>query len=62
MPEFPSRYPTSVVVGRVDLIDVVTLEEYRATVPARLQEPTECQYQFVVRNPQVLDLPLRMSG
>lgn len=62
MPEFPDRYPTSVVVGRVDLVDVITLDEYHDTVPKKLQEPTECQYQFVVRNPCYLDMPPRMSG
>ena len=62
LPEFPERYPTSVVVGRVDLIDIITLEEYQDTVPAQLQEPTECQYQFVVRNPMILEVPPRMSG
>jgi hypothetical protein len=28
MPDFPDRYPTSVVLGRVDLIDIISLEEY----------------------------------
>ncbi|TNV83680.1 hypothetical protein FGO68_gene10563 [Halteria grandinella] len=62
MPDFPDRYPTSVVVGRVDLVDVITLDEYHDTVPKKLQEPTECQYQFVVRNPCYLEMPPRMSG
>lgn len=62
LPEFPDRYPISVLVGRVDLIDIITLDEYRDTVPLELQEPTECQYQFVVRNPMILDLPQRMAG
>lgn len=62
LPEFPTRYPNSVLLGRVDLIDVITLQEYQDTVPKALQEPTECQYQFVVRNPQILELPLKMSG
>ena len=62
MPEFPSRYPISVVIGRVDLVDVLSLEEYKDTVPDILQEKTESPYQFVIRNPQYLDMPLRMSG
>lgn len=62
MPEFPERYLTSVVVGRVDLVDIITLDEYHDTVPKILQEPTECTYQFVCRNPMVLDLPPRMGG
>jgi hypothetical protein len=36
LPEVPDRYPTSVVLGRVDLIDIITLEEYKDTVPTKL--------------------------
>ena len=62
LPDFPDRYPTSVLLGRVDLIDVITIDEYHETVPRQLQEPTECQYQFIVRNPMVLELPQKMAG
>jgi len=62
MPAFPARYFTSAVLGRVDLIDVLSLEEYHDTVPTELREKTESAYQFVVRNPMFLDMPLRMSG
>jgi len=62
MPEFPERYQTGSLVGRVDLIDVISLQEYKDTVPAQLQEPTEASFQFIVRNPQALDIPLKMTG
>jgi len=51
MPEFPERYITGAVVGRVDLMDVISLDEYRDTIPKPLQEPTEASFQFIVRNP-----------
>ena len=51
MPPFPERYLTSSVIGRVDLVDVLSLEEYLETVPKVLRETTESAYQFVVRNP-----------
>ena len=44
MPAFPERYITGAVVGRVDLIDVISLEEYRDTIPQPLQEPTEALF------------------
>ena len=62
MPEFPDRYITSSLIGRVDLIDVISLEEYRDTVPEKLREPTESKYQFVCRNPMYLELPQKMTG
>jgi activating signal cointegrator 1 len=33
MPQFPDRYLTGCVVGRVDLIDVISLQEYQDTIP-----------------------------
>lgn len=62
MPKFPERYLTGVLVGRVDLIDIISLQEYQDTIPKPLQEPTESDYQFIVRNPCILDIPLKMSG
>lgn len=40
-PSFPERYPTSCLLGRVDLVDFITLEEYSEQVPKQLQEQTE---------------------
>ena len=39
LPPFPERYITGHVVGRVDLIDVISLHEYEDTIPKKLQEP-----------------------
>ena len=44
LPAFPTRYFTSAVIGRVDLIDVLTLEEYHDTVPECLREQTTASY------------------
>lgn len=62
MPDFPERYLTGCIVGRVDLIDVISLGEYQDTIPKQLQEQTESSFQFIVRNPCSLDIPLRLSG
>ncbi len=61
-PPFPQRYPTSAVIGRLDLIDVLTLDQYTDTLPEVLREKTTAAYQFVIRNPMCLDMPLRMAG
>lgn len=44
MPTFPARYFTSSVIGRVELIDVLPLEEYHDTVPEILRERTTSAY------------------
>lgn len=36
LPPFPDRYLTSSLLGRVDLLDIITLEEYKDTVPEKL--------------------------
>lgn len=33
MPDFPERYVTSSLIGRVDLMDVISIEEYHDTIP-----------------------------
>lgn len=62
LPPFPERYLTGSVVGKVDLIDVISYDEYSDTIPKKLQEQTEASFLFVVRNPQYLDIPLKLSG
>lgn len=44
MPPFPARYFTSSLLGRVDLIDVLSIEEYHDTVPEALRENTQSAY------------------
>mmetsp|Transcript_30996 Transcript_30996/g.41100 ORF Transcript_30996/g.41100 Transcript_30996/m.41100 type:complete len:97 (-) Transcript_30996:1038-1328(-) len=43
-PPFPTRYPTSAVIGRVDLVDVIPLDEYTDTLPDVLRERTTAAY------------------
>ena len=43
-PPFPVRYPTSAVIGRVDLVDVLPLDEYNDTLPETLREGTVSAY------------------
>lgn len=61
-PEFPERYLTGVLLGRCDLIDVISYGEYEDTIPKKLQEPTESENLLVVKNPCILDIPLGMQG
>ena len=35
-PEFPERYLTGVLLGRCDLIDVISYGEYEDTIPKKL--------------------------
>lgn len=62
MPPFPDRYLTSCLLGRLDLIDIISHKEYEETVPDRLREDSSCPYQFIVRNPMFLEIPLKMTG
>ena len=41
---------------------MLKLDQYEDTVPEELRERTNSAYQFVVRNPMFLDMPLRMAG
>jgi len=43
-PNFPQRYPTSGLIGRVDLIDVITLDQYNDTLPEVLRENTTAAF------------------
>lgn len=51
MPDFPDKYPTSALIGRVDVTGVLHHDEFLDRVPKLLQEPTESDYHFVCRNP-----------
>ena len=77
LPPFPERYLTGCLVGRIDLVDVISAQEYLDTIPKPLQEhgvhlvdhahqytedKTIPAFLFVARNPQYLDIPLKMGG
>ena len=67
-PQFPDRYLTSVLLGRIDLVDIISYEDLESgegpytPKEDQLKEPTESEYIFVCRNPQYLEIPLRMQG
>jgi hypothetical protein len=59
-PAFPSRYPTGVLLGRVELQEVVSRSERAAKgLPC---EGSECAYLFIIQNPQHLLVPIKMLG
>lgn len=62
MPPFPDRYITGCLIGRVDMVDCLTHEQYCDTVPPKLRESTTAANLFVCRNPMYLDMPLKMVG
>ncbi|KAF0973243.1 hypothetical protein FDP41_008450 [Naegleria fowleri] len=58
---YPKHYPTSVIVGCVDVIDCVSSEEYREKFPSEEQE-SDSDYVFICANPRRLFLPYPISG
>lgn len=61
-PDMPERYPTGVLLGRIELVDCLNDEEYHSKIPDEFREPSECKYHFVVKNPEKLIVPIRMTG
>ena len=62
-PKFPKRYPTSALLGCVDLVDVIKRQDYvKIMNNTVIQEKSDSNYQFVVKNPQKLDIPIKMPG
>ena len=61
-PEFPSVYPTGVLIGRVELTDVVSNEKYLEMVEEEQREESTSKFLFVVKNPSKLLIPIRMDG
>lgn len=61
-PDLPERYPTGVLLGRIELVDCLNDEEYHTKIPDELREPSECKFHFVVKNPEKLIVPIRMTG
>lgn len=62
MPEFPHAYPTGVLLGRIELINVLTSEEYFAQTPEEAREENSSRFLFVIKNPMRLLIPIRMQG
>jgi hypothetical protein len=61
-PNFPKRYPTSCLLGCVDLVDVLKRDVYNKLIHPLFREKTESKFLFVVKNPKKLEIPLKMPG
>jgi len=57
--QFPPHYPTSCLVGCVDVVDVLAQEEYREKYP---DGESSSPYVFICENPQELLIKFPMSG
>jgi hypothetical protein len=62
MPPFPQSYPTGVVIGVVDLQDVIDQKVYTETVPKKYTGESTSEHLFVVRNPRRLMVNIRCTG
>jgi len=58
---YPKHYPTSVIVGCVDVVDCLSYDEYREKMRPEEQE-SESDYVFICKNPRRLYMPLAISG
>eukprot|EP01069_Polyplicarium_translucidae_P003086 Polyplicarium_translucidae@DN2210_c0_g1_i1.p1 len=63
MPPLPTHYPLGVLVGRVDLADIISVDEFRteAEVLGLMPEVVEAEAVFVMRNPEKLVVPIRVA-
>lgn len=57
--EFPQAYPTSCLLGFVDLVDVLSKEEYKQKYP---NGESESEYVFICENPSELVAKYPMKG
>ena len=57
--EFPKEYPTSCLLGCVDLVDCLGQEDYRSQLP---DGESESPYVFVCENPQKLAIKFPIKG
>lgn len=61
-PSFPQSYPTGVLLGRIELTDVMSCEAYKKSLGSELQEENDSKFLFIVKNPMKLLIPIRMQG
>jgi activating signal cointegrator 1 len=61
-PKFPKRYPTSCLLGCVDVVDVLKKESYMKLIPNAFRERSDSKYLFVCKNPRRLEIPIKMPG
>ena len=57
--DFPQFYPTSCLLGCVDVVDVLPQEEYRLQFP---DGESESPYVFICENPQEMVIRFPMKG
>ncbi|RNA01135.1 Activating signal cointegrator 1 [Brachionus plicatilis] len=57
--EFPSSYPTSCLLGYIDLVDCLSTEAYREEFP---NGESESEFVFICKNPNELLAKIPMSG
>lgn len=61
-PCFPKSYPTSCLIGCVDMVDCIKLENIKKIYPKEFLENNSSKYMFVCKNPRALDIPVKMPG
>lgn len=60
--QHPKHYPLGVILGCVDVEDVVSQEEYSERFPDANEHESESDYVFICSNPRRLVVPLPISG
>jgi len=60
--DFPKYYPCSVLLGRVEVEDVVTHEQYDSKWIQYYREENGSPFVFICRNFKKLAMPLPISG
>jgi hypothetical protein len=61
-PLFPQQYPTGALLGRIEVIDCLTQDEYRRSTPETEIEYNDSRFHFIVQNPSKLIVPIKMHG
>jgi hypothetical protein len=60
---FPKNYPTSALLGCVDLVDVIEQKDYEGYVKKNKMTPeSESEHVFICKNPRKLIIPFTISG
>lgn len=62
MPPFPERYPTGVLLGRVELVAIEERKTYLDRTPENMQEEGDSNFVFIIKNPLRLLVPIKMPG
>ena len=62
--EFPHDYPTGVLLGCVDVVDVLSQDDYKHQFGGHRQDPMESQspFVFICENPQELFIKFPIKG